>query len=104
MKYIDKGLSPENIALLNAWIDRRESGQNFVDARSAEDRKWWEAQQAFIHFNRNPPPLQSMNPYMQSQWSDQQQQSIMNAMMGISGANQWTTSNSSGSSSPVVWK
>ena len=58
MKYLDKGLSPENLQLLSAWIDRRESGQRFVDARRRVDREWWEMQQAMRNWKKNPPRLE----------------------------------------------
>lgn len=47
MKYIDVDLSPENRALLDAWIERRESRKAYRDIRSARDRQWWECQQSY---------------------------------------------------------
>jgi hypothetical protein len=73
MKYIDKNLSPENLALLNAWIDRRESRLVCPDARSRGARDWWNCQQAMLAWQRNPPPLQlvssQQNAYMALQQS-----------------------------------
>ena len=43
MKYIDEGLSYSNLKLLNAWIDRRLSGQAFLDIRDEKAKEWWDS-------------------------------------------------------------
>jgi hypothetical protein len=43
MKYIDVGLSAANLMLLNAWIERRLSGQAFLDIRDEKARQWWDS-------------------------------------------------------------
>lgn len=43
MKYIDESLSYSNLKLLNAWIDRRLSGQAFLDIRDEKAKEWWDS-------------------------------------------------------------
>lgn len=92
MKYIDLNLSPANTALLVKWIERRETRCDYPDVRRDEDRRWWEAQQAFIRFAKNPPKLELRNFAQEQQQAlnAYNHQSAMNAnhansIMGIGG-------------------
>jgi len=86
MKYIDEHLSPTNLQLLNAWIDRRESGQKYVDVRRAVDREWWERQQAMRRHIKKPSPLEPYQSAYQNQLLSQaaiQQQANINSLASL---------------------